>query len=47
MKRREFIVLIGVSAALSAVAQAQQQPTLGLLSQTTARYSASYQPTST
>jgi hypothetical protein len=32
MKRREFIALIGVSAAWPAVAQAQQQPTLGLLS---------------
>ena len=31
MKRREFIALIGVSAAWPAVAQAQQ-PTLGLLS---------------
>jgi len=47
MKQREFIALIGVSAALSAVAQAQQQPTLGLLSETTAGYSASYQLTST
>jgi hypothetical protein len=32
MKRREFIALIGVSAAWPAVAQAQRQPTLGLLS---------------
>jgi putative ABC transport system substrate-binding protein len=32
MKRREFIVLIGLSAAWSAAAQAQQRPTLGLLS---------------
>ena len=32
MKRREFIALIGVSAAWPAVAPAQQQPTLGLLS---------------
>jgi putative ABC transport system substrate-binding protein len=32
MKRREFIVLIGASAAWPAVAQAQRQPTLGLLS---------------
>jgi ABC-type uncharacterized transport system substrate-binding protein len=35
MKRREFIALIGLSAAAwSAVAQAQQRPTLGLLSST-------------
>jgi putative ABC transport system substrate-binding protein len=32
MKRREFIALIGMSATWPAVAQAQQQPTLGLLS---------------
>ena len=32
MKRREFIALIGVLAASPAVAQAQRQPTLGLLS---------------
>jgi putative tryptophan/tyrosine transport system substrate-binding protein len=32
MERREFIVLIGLSAAWSAAAQAQQRPTLGLLS---------------
>jgi putative tryptophan/tyrosine transport system substrate-binding protein len=32
MKRREFIALIGLSAAWPAVVQAQQQPTLGLLS---------------
>ena len=32
MKRREFIALIGVSAAWPAVAQAQRQPRLGLLS---------------
>jgi ABC-type uncharacterized transport system substrate-binding protein len=32
MKRREFIALIGVSAAWPAVARAQRQPTLGLLS---------------
>jgi putative ABC transport system substrate-binding protein len=32
MKRREFIALIGVSAAWPAVAHAQRQPTLGLLS---------------
>ncbi len=32
MKRREFIAPIGMSAAWPAVAQAQQQPTLGLLS---------------
>ena len=32
MKRREFISLIGMSAVWSAVAQAPQQPTLGLLS---------------
>ena len=32
MKRREFIALIGMSAAWPAVAQAQRQPTLGLLS---------------
>jgi hypothetical protein len=31
VKRREFITLIGVSAAWPAVAQAQRQPTLGLL----------------
>jgi len=32
MKRREFIALIGLSAAWPAVLRAQQQPTLGLLS---------------
>src|SRR6202140_5282784 len=32
MKRREFIVLIGASAAWPSLAQAQRQPTLGLLS---------------
>jgi putative tryptophan/tyrosine transport system substrate-binding protein len=32
MKRREFIALIGVSVAWPAVAQAERQPTLGLLS---------------
>ena len=32
MKRREFIALIGMSAAWPALAQAQQQPRLGLLS---------------
>jgi putative ABC transport system substrate-binding protein len=32
MKRREFIALIGASAAWPCVAQAQRQPTLGLLS---------------
>jgi hypothetical protein len=32
MKRREFIALIGLSAAWTGVAQAQQRPTLGLLS---------------
>jgi putative ABC transport system substrate-binding protein len=32
VKRREFIALIGLSAAWPAVVQAQQQPTLGLLS---------------
>jgi putative ABC transport system substrate-binding protein len=32
MKRREFIALIGASAAWPAVTRAQQQPTLGLLS---------------
>lgn len=32
MKRREFIALIGLSAAWPAVVQAQQQPTLGVLS---------------
>jgi putative ABC transport system substrate-binding protein len=32
MKRREFIALIGVSATWPALAQAQRQPTLGLLS---------------
>jgi hypothetical protein len=32
MKRREFMALISVSAAWPAVAQAQQRPTLGLLS---------------
>jgi putative ABC transport system substrate-binding protein len=32
MKRREFIALIGMSAAWPAVAQSQQWPTLGLLS---------------
>jgi putative tryptophan/tyrosine transport system substrate-binding protein len=32
MKRREFIALIGMSAAWPAAAQAQRQPTLGLLS---------------
>src|SRR5450631_3098141 len=32
MKRREFIALIGVSAAWPALAQTQRQPTLGLLS---------------
>jgi len=32
MKRREFIALIGLSAAWPAVLQAQQRPTLGLLS---------------
>ena len=32
MKRREFIALISMSAAWPAVAQAQQRPTLGLLS---------------
>jgi putative ABC transport system substrate-binding protein len=34
MKRREFIALIGMSAAWPAVAKAQQQPILGLLSST-------------
>jgi putative ABC transport system substrate-binding protein len=32
MKRRDFIALIGISAAWPAVARAEQQPTLGLLS---------------
>jgi putative ABC transport system substrate-binding protein len=32
MKRRDFIALIGLSAAWPAVARAEQQPTLGLLS---------------
>src|SRR5438874_13202681 len=32
MQRREFMALIGVSAAWPAVARAQQQPALGLLS---------------
>src|SRR5436190_6319878 len=32
MRRREFIALIGLSGAWSLVAQAQQRPTLGLLS---------------
>jgi putative ABC transport system substrate-binding protein len=32
MKRREFIALVGLSAAWPAVLRAQQQPTLGLLS---------------
>jgi len=32
MKRREFIALVGLSAAWPAVAQAPRQPTLGLLS---------------
>ena len=32
MKRREFIALIGLSAAWPAVLRAQQQPTLGVLS---------------
>jgi putative ABC transport system substrate-binding protein len=32
MKRRDFIALIGLSAAWPALAQAQRQPTLGLLS---------------
>ncbi len=31
MKRREFIALIGTSAAWPAAAQAQQPPTLGSL----------------
>lgn len=34
MKRREFIALVGMSAAWPAVATAQQQPILGLLSST-------------
>jgi hypothetical protein len=32
MKRREFIALTGTSAAWPAAAQAQQQPTPGVLS---------------
>ena len=32
MKRREFIALISLSAAWPTLVQAQQQPTLGLLS---------------
>src|SRR5260370_40907460 len=32
MKRRDFIAMIGLSAAWPAVARAEQQPTLGLLS---------------
>ena len=32
MKRRDFIALIGISAVWPAVAKAEQQPTLGLLS---------------
>ena len=34
MKRREFIALVGMSAAWPAVGTAQQPPTLGLLSST-------------